>query len=328
MRFHRLLGSIFAFVAAFLVMSASPALARRIVIDTWASLGLSGYCSPNECKSFATPFSVQLGGTGYNTFYANSNGTLSFGSIFSPYLQSQTPLMLDPAGGFDRVPNPSFVNSPPLTDLTAYPVPIFSPNFQDGPGFDNVDTPLQGIYDGNFVALTSVSANSFTTSWYDCIRPQSCGLDTLDLVLNTPFDPLVSPGSGIDFVAYIMGYSTAQCPCTLEDLFLSGQQRLVDFFTNDNPMYTMTLTDLGDGFQVDYSYTSLALGQAGIYGFSLPSGAVQTTGAFGNRTFLFDSNGNLITGVPEPATWAMMLLGFGFVGFALRRQRKALTGVG
>jgi len=30
--------------------------------------------------------------------------------------------------------------------------------------------------------------------------------------------------------------------------------------------------------------------------------------------------------VPEPATWAMMLLGFGAVGFAMRRrQRPALA---
>ncbi|HWI89532.1 MAG TPA: PEPxxWA-CTERM sorting domain-containing protein [Sphingomicrobium sp.] len=28
-------------------------------------------------------------------------------------------------------------------------------------------------------------------------------------------------------------------------------------------------------------------------------------------------------GVPEPRTWAMMLLGFGLLGFALRRQRQA-----
>jgi len=26
--------------------------------------------------------------------------------------------------------------------------------------------------------------------------------------------------------------------------------------------------------------------------------------------------------VPEPATWAMMLLGFGAVGFSIRRKRK------
>ena len=28
------------------------------------------------------------------------------------------------------------------------------------------------------------------------------------------------------------------------------------------------------------------------------------------------------TGVPEPATWAMMLLGFGSIGFKLRRRRS------
>ena len=27
---------------------------------------------------------------------------------------------------------------------------------------------------------------------------------------------------------------------------------------------------------------------------------------------------------PEPATWAMMLLGFGALGFQMRRQRKVL----
>ena len=31
--------------------------------------------------------------------------------------------------------------------------------------------------------------------------------------------------------------------------------------------------------------------------------------------------------VPEPATWAMMLLGFGVVGFALRRRRRQTTTV-
>ena len=38
------------------------------------------------------------------------------------------------------------------------------------------------------------------------------------------------------------------------------------------------------------------------------------------------SNGILIGGgaVPEPATWAMMLLGFGAIGYSLRRRRKAL----
>ena len=31
--------------------------------------------------------------------------------------------------------------------------------------------------------------------------------------------------------------------------------------------------------------------------------------------------GSLVTAVPEPATWALMILGFGIVGSALRRRR-------
>ena len=34
--------------------------------------------------------------------------------------------------------------------------------------------------------------------------------------------------------------------------------------------------------------------------------------------------GPLAAAVPEPGTWAMMLLGFGAVGFAMRRQRSAI----
>jgi hypothetical protein len=32
-------------------------------------------------------------------------------------------------------------------------------------------------------------------------------------------------------------------------------------------------------------------------------------------------------GVPEPATWAMMILGFGAIGFQMRRKRVSNTRV-
>jgi hypothetical protein len=34
------------------------------------------------------------------------------------------------------------------------------------------------------------------------------------------------------------------------------------------------------------------------------------------------STESIVNGVPEPSTWAMMLLGFGAIGWAVRRQRS------
>ena len=36
--------------------------------------------------------------------------------------------------------------------------------------------------------------------------------------------------------------------------------------------------------------------------------------------------GGWVPGVPEPATWAMMLLGFGGIGFSMRRSRRSNSG--
>jgi len=42
----------------------------------------------------------------------------------------------------------------------------------------------------------------------------------------------------------------------------------------------------------------------------------------GDPAFEFDNFAANVSGVPEPATWAMMILGFGFVGFMLRGNRQ------
>ncbi|MEO7411252.1 MAG: PEPxxWA-CTERM sorting domain-containing protein [Sphingomicrobium sp.] len=44
-----------------------------------------------------------------------------------------------------------------------------------------------------------------------------------------------------------------------------------------------------------------------------------TISAFGPAT---STRVNAVAAVPEPATWAMMLLGFGAVGFSMRRNRR------
>ena len=63
------------------------------------------------------------------------------------------------------------------------------------------------------------------------------------------------------------------------------------------------------------SYASLLDGSAAL-------GLSQTSGnfvRFGTPTLRV----NFLSAVPEPATWAMMLIGFGAVGFQLRRRRPA-----
>ena len=48
---------------------------------------------------------------------------------------------------------------------------------------------------------------------------------------------------------------------------------------------------------------------------------VNTFGAFGSSEYV-TATSSAVAAVPEPATWAMMIAGFGGVGFAMRRSRK------
>ena len=65
-------------------------------------------------------------------------------------------------------------------------------------------------------------------------------------------------------------------------------------------------------------------------GFSDASGPISVTfnvlGDYGAATELdvpqFVAGDSAVGSVPEPATWAMMLLGFGGIGLAMRRQRR------
>jgi len=72
------------------------------------------------------------------------------------------------------------------------------------------------------------------------------------------------------------------------------------------------LAGAGNGARSLYNHTSQL-------GLTLPSGASYTSAS---GTFLSALGGG-VGGVPEPATWAMMIFGFGFVGSAMRRRRNS-----
>lgn len=58
------------------------------------------------------------------------------------------------------------------------------------------------------------------------------------------------------------------------------------------------------------------------YWFRRTDGTLVTTSPTANFTPNFTLTANAVGAVPEPATWALMLLGFGFVGGAMRSNKR------
>jgi Domain of unknown function (DUF4114)/PEP-CTERM motif len=85
-----------------------------------------------------------------------------------------------------------------------------------------------------------------------------------------------------------------------------------------------------DGLQHIYSTSATAaqisaLIPAGTYvGFEDQTPANASDFDYNDVTFVF-TNTSMTSGVPEPSTWAMMLLGFAGLGFAFRQSRRKVS---
>lgn len=67
------------------------------------------------------------------------------------------------------------------------------------------------------------------------------------------------------------------------------------------------------------NWTAIGVAFAGT-AYSIDFGGTANQTGYDNITFGSDRPGGGV--IPEPATWAMMILGFGMVGFASRRRRR------
>ncbi|QDZ08990.1 PEP-CTERM sorting domain-containing protein [Sphingomonas panacisoli] len=88
-----------------------------------------------------------------------------------------------------------------------------------------------------------------------------------------------------------------------------------------NQFYSDTLVDFTGSSWATFAHTGSNL----TVGFRAAGGGWQggSDESWGLDNFSVTLNGNANGAVPEPATWAMMVMGFGAVGGALRSRRKA-----
>jgi hypothetical protein len=152
------------------------------------------------------------------------------------------------------------------------------------------------VYDFSFTGNGVSGSGVITTA-------DSNAASAVTSVTGSVFDSFVGPGAFS--ITGLSAYAAA------DNILYPTTQPLVDF---GGVSFT---TDTGGEF-------NLGLGGGGLYGLVLNS-AVQNPVGYGNGGFDNPGSVNIsmsVTGVPEPATWAVMLLGFGGIGAAMRSARR------
>jgi choice-of-anchor C domain-containing protein len=155
---------------------------------------------------------------------------------------------------------------------------------------------------------------------------------------------------GGDSVDYIGGYWQAEDGSRSVDLSgnangsvsqtfdtLAGHSYVVNFFLAGNPdggPAAKVAISSADGLQlqtntftVTGSDSRSSMGwQAYTYNFTAATNSTTLSFASATGTAFGPALDNVsVAGVPEPASWAMMLLGFGGMGAVLRRQRRPVA---
>ena len=193
------------------------------------------------------------------------------------------------------------------------------------PASANAATIINGSFElgtnpGNFTQLASGDSTSIT-GW-------TVGGNSVDYI--GAYFPAQNGSRSVDLSGAAAG-SLSQSVATV-----AGQQYRVNFFLGGNFEGAPAVKNVGvstGGAATNFTYTSTT---PRFDGYAQYDYFFTATGAATNLTFASLDNTafgavldnvsiSSVTSVPEPATWAMMIGGFGIVGGALRRRQSKLA---
>ena len=213
-------------------------------------------------------------------------------------------------------------------------------------------TPLYTSYSGSSSALVA----NFGFGAFSSVYLYSNGLVSIDapIAAGSNLSSLSTIGGNVFTAGYVPGttYNDFQIQGPVPSTYYgngdpaSGKPVVRVLYDNQNIEFS--IYDLGSGnYELQYAYgvpfpsdpnSQFTLASNGYAGYSFTgSPTVQTNGAAvntaGSYNYFFSPAGSgtgtgTVGATPEPATWAMMLIGFAGMGLALRQKRRGLQPAG
>jgi PEP-CTERM motif len=143
--------------------------------------------------------------------------------------------------------------------------------------------------------------------------------------------------SDVNTVSQFLNGATLSDPSIANDVMDNSHVRLTGTIGLLSGMNSFVVGH-DDGVVLSIATFGTVVNAPGPTSFSTSPFTVNNPGAAGNFAFTLDYNeccggpadlefaiNNVVVGVPEPATWGMMLLGFAGLGFAFRQSRRRVS---
>jgi hypothetical protein len=182
-------------------------------------------------------------------------------------------------------------------------------NFEGGAGDDTTHFSFTGggVFNGTVSGQQAAPAN-------DATHYGAAGFGALNTPAQGSPNATFSTAAGYQFSSFSAYFGS------LDDY------NYITFLSNGTQQDIFTGTELaflaGNGAVADRSQTGNEANRRFFFTFDASDHINEIVFSSFAPAFEFDNFAAAITGVPEPQTWAMMILGFGFIGFMLRNGRR------